>query len=193
MRRLFLLTGAALLAASPAFAADCAGVGFADMPDVRFGKPSTAQVAFIGGKGSLGRHDLVALGAVAGTQVCAEKLKGHGAGWVEASALEIVPRINDTGAFAGDWRRGATTIRVNWLEDGRLTVEAHGGGTLAGDMDMRDGLGLYFASGVDPEKLDTPGCRVRMARLGEDLLVRDNGQCGAAFGGTYAREKAAAR
>ena len=46
-------------------------------------------------------------------------------------------------------------------------------------MDMRDGLGLYFASGVDPEKLDTPGCRVRMARLGEDLLVRDNGQCGA--------------
>jgi hypothetical protein len=196
MRRLTLLTGAALLLASPVFAADCAGVGFADMPYVRFAKPSgAAPVAFAGGKhgATLGRQDVVALGAVSGAQVCAEKLKGHGSGWLPADALEIVPRINDTGAFAGEWRRGAATIRIDWHEDGRLTVEGRGAQAFSGDMDMRDGIGLYAAQGADPEKPEAPGCQLRMARGGEDMLVRDNGQCGGGFSGVYTRVKAAAR
>ena len=190
MRRLLLLLGAALFLTSPACAADCAGVTFDDMLFVRFGKTSgAAPVAFAGGKSraSVGRGELVALGASSGAQVCGEKLKGQGAGWLPADALEKIARINDTGAFVGAWRRGAAEIRVNWLDDGRLTVEGRGAGAFSGEMDMRDGIGLFFGEGADPENPETPGCRVRMARGGEALLVRDNGQCGGAFGGIYAR------
>ena len=91
--------------------------------------------------------------------------------------------------FVGSWRRGAAAIRISWLEDGRLTIQGSGAGAFSGDMDMRDGIGLYFAEGVDPDMPEAPGCRLRMARGGETLMVRDNGQCGGGFGGIYAREK----
>lgn len=193
MRRLIISFGAAFISMAPALAADCAGVPFADMPWLRFGKPTGASAS--GGKLSVGRGELVALGASSGAQVCAEKVRGQGAGWLPANALDIVPRINDTGSFVGSWRRGGAVIRITWQEDGRLTVQGSGAGTFSGDMDMRDGIGLYFGDGVDPDTPEAPGCRLRMARGGEILLVRDNGQCGGAFNGAYAREKdkAAAR
>jgi hypothetical protein len=159
----------------------CRGVAFADMLWVRFGKPS-APVAFVGSRAALGRADLVALGAHSGAQVCAEKLKGSGVGWLPSDALEKIARINDLGSFVGTWRRGAAEIRITWLDDGRLTVDGRGAGAFSGEMDMRDGIGLY-----DGEGAETRGCRVRMARGGDILLVRDNGQCGGGFGGIYAR------
>jgi len=195
MRRLFISLGAALLFSAPVQAADCAGVTFADMAWLRFGKPSGASLSFGAGKVSVAHGEILALGASADSKVCAEKIKGSGAGWLPADKIEVVQRINDTGSFVGAWRRGAAHIRIKWQEDGQLVVEGSGAGSFSGDMDMRDGLGLFFAEGVDPEAPDTPGCRLRMARGGEVLVVRDNGQCGGSFGGTYAREKerAAAR
>jgi hypothetical protein len=189
MRRLVHLLGAALLLSAPARAADCTGVTFADMPWLRFGKPTGASLAFSGGKQQVPRGEFLALGPSSGAQVCAERVKGQGAGWLPADALDIVARVNDTGSFVGAWRRGAAQIRIHWLDDGRLSVEASGAGSFAGDMDMRDGIGLFFGEGVDPDAPDAQGCRVRMARGGEVLVVRDNGQCGGGFGGTYAREK----
>jgi hypothetical protein len=187
MRRLIYSFCAALFLTAPALAADCTGVTFADMPWLRFGKPTGASVS--GGKLTAARGELLALGASSGAQVCAEKVKGSGAGWLAADTLEIVPRINDTGSFVGSWRHGATVIRITWQDDGRLTVQGAGAGAFSGDMDMRDGVGLYFGDGVDPDTPDAPGCRLRMARGGETLVVRGNGQCGGALNGTYAREK----
>jgi len=184
MRRLIFSFGAAMSLTAPALAADCAGVTFADIPWLRFGKPSSS-LHFANGKHAVARGEFVALGASSGAQVCAEKVRGQGAGWLPAASVEIVARINDTGSFVGAWRHGATSIRIAWQDDGRLTVA----GAFSGDMDMRDGVGLFYGEGVDPEIPDAPGCRVRMARGGDVLLVRDNGQCNGAFNGAYARDK----
>ncbi|MBB4198372.1 hypothetical protein CCR94_22540 [Rhodoblastus sphagnicola] len=188
MRRLLFPLGVALSLATPARAAGCAGVTFADMAFVRFGKAASA-VAFVGGKSrsTVARGELLALGALADAQVCAETLKGGRAGWLPNDSLDKIARVNDTGSFVGGWRRGAASLGINWRDDGRLTIEARGAGSFSGDMDMRDGIGLFFGEGVDPEDPATPGCRVRMARGGDVLLVRDNGQCGGDFNGIYAK------
>ncbi|PPQ37379.1 hypothetical protein SAMN06265338_10787 [Rhodoblastus acidophilus] len=194
MRRLLFLLGAAFFLSPPARAADCAGVGFADMLWVRFAKAPGA-VAFTGGKSriAVARGELLALGVISDAQVCAEALKSGRSGWLPNDSLEKIVRINDTGSFVGDWRRGAAALRIDWRDDGRLIVEATGAGSVAGDMDMRDGVGLFYGEGVDPENMEAPGCRVRMARGGELLLVRDNGQCGGGLAGTYASVRSAAR
>ena len=90
MRRLIFSLGAALILTAPALAADCAGVTFADMTSLRFGKPSGASVVFTGGKHAVARGEFVALGASSGAQVCAEKMKGQGTGWLQADLLEVV-------------------------------------------------------------------------------------------------------
>jgi hypothetical protein len=208
VRRAFLL-GAALAMAAPAHAGerDCAGLAFDDMRLIRFGKVA-APVNFVANgakdpacpsaearcrdKAQVARGDLLALGVTLGEHVCAEKVKGVAhAGWLPAQNLDKSPRVNDAGAFVGAWRRGAAEIRIAWLEDGRLTVEGRAGnGAFSGDMDLRDGVAIFDGEGVDSENRASPGCRVRMARGGDVLVARDNGQCGGGFGGTFIRTNA---
>ena len=186
---------------------DCAGPDFDSVLTQRFGKiAGAAPVGFIANgaknpacpgaepvcrdKARAARGDLLALGPTFGVYVCAEKVKGQGAGvgWLPAASIDNVQRINDTGSFVGAWRRDTVEIRIVWQPDGHLTGEGLANpGAFAGDMDMRDGIAQFYGEGADPENPEALGCRIRMARAAEVMVVRDNGQCSGDFGGTYTR------
>jgi hypothetical protein len=195
----------------------CAGTSFADGLTIGRIKPDAAKVFFRknGDKknacpsmdaacqdtASLASGDLVALGAKRGPFVCADFDKGEGdrAGWLPAETIEPAPLATDPAQWLGDWKRAKADISIAKARDGFVAQgEATFGaldpekikrgavhtGAFAGPLIFRDSQAtLVDASAVS-------ACALRLARAGDFLFVRDNGDCGGlnvSFSGVYRR------
>ncbi len=149
--------------------------------------------------------DLLVLGAKQGDYVCADYDGGKGdrGGWLPAAAIEPAPVETDAAAWVGKWKRVEAEIRIAWQGDG-LNAEGdatfgaldparvrRGGvnvGDFSGSLTFKDGHGSITDKDADPK--DSFACRLRLARSGPFLFVRDNMQCGGfnvSFSGLYKR------
>ena len=214
-----LLIAALALVAAQAHAEDrfCDGVGFADglaigrikadAGSVHFRKngdkknacPSAAPACQ--DKAYLVPGDLVALGAKKGEFVCVDYDIGKGdrAGWLPSSAIEPAPLAAEPKQWLGAWKRIEADITIEEGKDGlkaqgdatfgaldpdRVKRGAVNLGNFAGPLTLKDGQ----ATVVDGDAVS--GCNLRMARAGDFLFVRDNGNCGGfnvSFSGLYRR------
>jgi hypothetical protein len=153
--------------------------------------------------------DLFILGARLGGFACADYARGKAAraGWLPFESIETVAPLSDPSAFAGVWKRPVAEIAIAW-KDGKLTADAlatfgandpdrrgHGAvntGEFEGVLSLNGGQAEFNDETVDPKDPHSFGCRVRLARAGDLLFVRDNQQCGGfnvSFDGTYSRKR----
>lgn len=149
--------------------------------------------------------DLLVLGPTHGEFVCADYDGGKGdrGGWLPSAAIEPAPMQSDAAAWLGKWKRIEAEIRIQ-KNGGGLKAEGdatfgtldparlHRGGVNVGDFSgalaVTDGQAVIADESADPK--DNFGCKVWLARSGEFLYVRDNGQCGGfnvSFSGLYRR------
>ncbi len=156
--------------------------------------------------------DLVLVGRARGAFTCvsyqtrqrSKKLPGWTRGWLPSAALTPVAPMAAPGPsdWLGAWdqRYAGIEIKAGGL-GGRLKIEgiaayptAQDYHTGAIDAEVRPGTDsiVFLNDGWMPfeTQCDT-GCRVRMHRIGDLLLVEDNGDCGGAgvtFTGLYHRK-----
>jgi hypothetical protein len=149
--------------------------------------------------------DLVVLGAKFGDYVCADYDGGRGdlGGWLPAAAIEPAPAETDPAAWIGDWKRVEAKIKIRKGDEG-LTAEgdatfgaldpsrvkrgAVNVGEFSAPLLIKDGNASLIDKDADPK--DSFACRLRFARSGSFLFVRDNMQCGGfnvSFSGLYRR------
>jgi hypothetical protein len=156
--------------------------------------------------------DLVLVGQTRGAFTCvsyqtphpSRKLPGWTRGWLPSTALTPVPPTAAPGPsdWLGRWDQHYAGIEIKpGGLGGRLRIEgiaayptAHDFHTGAIDAEVRPGADsiAFLNDGWMPfETQCDSGCRVRMHRIGELLLVEDNGDCGGAgvtFTGLYHRK-----
>lgn len=211
--------GLALLSVAPALAApvSCDGVGFADALRFARVKAEFAPLHFVKSgdkvktcpsdapacaeKAFLIAGDLVTLGATVKNFTCVDYAndKGDRAGFLPSAALAPEASIVDPAQWTGNWRRIEAEITIESsktglsghgeatfgaLDPARVKRGAVNSGAFSGPLKLENGEGKI----VDSD--DVSGCNVKLARVGEVLIVRDNGFCGGAnvsFSGFYTR------
>ena len=166
------------------------------------GEPVMLRVAFDGPDSSCGGAPCFAQGGAtgvevrrAGTSVCVGvPQKGKLAtmfGWIPAIRWSSAGGAPQPGVlWAGVWQNEAAKITVQSIGNGQLDIKGHairdlglGTGEIFGD----------FAIAGNPEKGIVTGsgddaCKVSVRRLGDYLVVADNGGCGGmgvSFSGMY--------
>lgn len=216
---LVMSLGFVFLSGAPAFCAPaaCDGVGFAQ--ELRFArvKPEAAPLHFVkSGAGAkicpseapacaekafLVAGDLVAVGASFKNFTCVDYANDQGAraGFVASAALTPEPVIVDPTQWVGHWRRIEAEVTIEAGKDGlqaqgeatfgaldpaRVKRGAVNFGSFAGALKLEAGKGKI----IDSDAIS--GCNLKLARVGEALIIRDNGVCGGAnvsFSGFYTR------
>jgi len=149
--------------------------------------------------------DLLVLGAAHGDYVCADYDGGKGdrGGWLPAAAIQPAPMKSDAAAWRGKWKRVEAEITIQKKGDGlhaegdatfgaldpaRVHRGAVNVGEFSGSLVIKDGAAVIADPDADPK--DSFACKLWLARSGEFLFVRDNGQCGGfnvSFSGLYRR------
>jgi hypothetical protein len=125
-------------------------------------------------------------------------------GWLPSSALKPVtpmpsPKVSD---WIGTWYHPGGEITISRGNGGKLSIEgemivpaahdSHTGELQANAMPEKDTLAFVDDGSIPFAKTEEGGCRVRMQRIGQGLLVEDNSGCGGAavtFTGLYRRKK----
>ena len=155
--------------------------------------------------------DLVLVGRTRGAFTCvsyqtpqrSRKLPGWTRGWLPSAALTpVAPSAHSPSDWLGKWdqRYAGIEIKPGGL-GGRLRIEgiaayptAHDYHTGAIDAEVKpdtDSIAFLNDGWMPFETPCDSGCRVRMHRIGDQLLVEDNGGCGGAgvtFTGLYHRK-----
>lgn len=168
--------------------------------------PSTAPACQ--DKAFLVPGDLVVLGVKRGDFICVDYDNGKGdrGGWLPALAIEPAPLVADPAGWAGKWSRVEAEIRIDETDGGlqaqgsatfgaldpaRVKRGAVNSGEFSGALALKDGQAGFTDKEADPKNPDA-SCRLRFARAGDALFVRDNMQCGGmnvSFSGFYQRAK----
>ncbi len=150
--------------------------------------------------------DLVALGAKRGAFVCVDFDQGQGdrgqgdrAGWLPSQAIDPAPLATDPAQWLGDWKRVEADISIAQARDGlfargeatfgardpeKIKRGAVHTGAFVGPLTLKDGKATLLDSS------DVSACALRLARAGDFLFVRDNGNCGGlnvSFSGVFLR------
>ncbi len=125
-------------------------------------------------------------------------------GWLPSSALTPVaptpsPKASD---WIGTWYHPGGEITISRGDGGKLSIEgemivptahdSHTGELQATATPEKDTIAFVDDGSIPFEKTEEGGCRVRMQRIGQWLLVEDNSGCGGAavtFTGLYRRKK----
>lgn len=125
-------------------------------------------------------------------------------GWVPSSAVTPVnpmpsPAMSD---WTGTWVHPGGEITISRGNGGKLSIEgemivptlhdAHTGELQANATPQKDTIAFVDDGSIPFEKTEEGGCRVRMQRIGQWLMVEDNSGCGGAavtFTGLYRRKK----
>lgn len=151
--------------------------------------------------------DLVVLGAKQGDYVCADYDGGKGdlGGWLPSAAIEAAPVETVSAAWIGDWKRVEAEIKIEKagnslqaqgdatfgaLDPGRVKRGAVNVGEFSGPLSFEDGRASLVDKDADLN--DSLACRLRFARAGAWLFVRDNMRCGGfnvSFSGLYRRAR----
>lgn len=186
-------------------AADAPHVDFVRNGDVDIRCPSVEPGCR--DKAFLVAKDLVVIGRKFDEFVCADywTAKSARSGWLPAIALSPAKVSVDPADWSGDWKRVEAEIKITnaggaltaqgsasfgALDPDRVKRGAVNSGEFSGPLVLADGQATFTDKDVDPNKPDSFGCRVRLARAADSLFVQDNGQCGGAnvsFTGLYKR------
>lgn len=216
---IYVAIGLAFVALGPSQAAPatCDGVGFAQ--PLRFArvKPEAAPLHFVKAGDKSGKcpsdapacaekaflvaGDLVTIGATVKNFTCVDYAndKGDRAGFLPTSALAPEPALVEPAQWTGHWRRVEAEIAIEAGKDGLTGQGEASFGALDPDRVKRGAVNFGSFSG--PLKLEggegkivdsdaVSGCNLKLARVGEALIVRDNGVCGGfnvSFSGFYTR------
>lgn len=214
---IFAAIGLAFVSPAQAAPATCDGVGFGEFLRFARVKLEAAPLHFVKSgdkvktcpsdapacmeKAFLIAGDLVALGAQVKNFTCVDyaNAKGDRAGFLPTSGLAAEPAIVDPAQWTGSWRRVEAEINI---EAGKNGLTGHGEATFGAlDPDRVKRGAVNSGSFSGPLKLegfegkivdsdDVSGCNLKLARVGEALIVRDNGFCGGfnvSFSGYYTR------
>ncbi len=154
--------------------------------------------------------DLVLTGKTQGAFTCVayqSPLAGKqiwASGWLPSSALMPVapmpsPKLSD---WIGTWVHPGGEITISRGDGGKLSIEgemivptahdSHTGELQANATPEKDTIAFVDDGSIAFEKMEEGGCRVRIQRIGQWLLVEDNSDCGGAavtFTGLYRRKK----
>jgi hypothetical protein len=126
-------------------------------------------------------------------------------GWLPNSALTPVapmpaPKLPD---WTGTWSHPGGEITISRSGDGgKLSIagemivptarDVHTGEVQATATPGKDTIAFADDGSIAFDKSDQAGCRMRMQRIGQSLMVEDNSGCGGAavtFTGLYRRKK----
>ena len=186
-------------------AADAPHVAFVRNGDLDIRCPSVEPACR--DKAFLVASDLVVIGRRLDEFVCADywTAKSERSGWLPAIALSPATVSVNPADWSGDWKRVEAEIKIS-ATAGKLQAEGHATygaldpdrvkrgavnlGEFSGPLVLAEGQGTFTDKDVDPNKPNSLGCRIRMARAADSLFVQDNDQCGGmnvSFTGLYRR------